>query len=114
MINSELSFPLKDQTTVVTVDTSEQTAIVYDETKNKTKYYVAKSFDNSPFFSINSDYVVPTELSGQYSSVTKAVEACCTYLKNSKQSFSVKSDELAKARKERNAAKNSTKTSELV
>jgi len=111
MINYELNFPLKDPSTVVIVNTDAQTATVSDPTKAKNVFTVAKASDNSPFFHVYSDYVIPNNLSGHYSSVDKAVEACCAYLKNSKQTFAVKSDELDKARKERNASKCASKSS---
>lgn len=114
MTSFALNSLLKDPTTDVIVDYDSQTAVISDKTKLRNTFTVIKSMDNSPFFKIASENIVPNDLNGHYSSVNSAIQACCTYLKNVKQSHSVKSEELDKARKARNAAKSQPKGGQLV
>ena len=114
MISFALNSLLKDPTTDVTVDYDNQIATVKDPTKLRNTFVISKAMDNSPFFKVSSENIVPNDLNGHYSSVNSAIQACCTYLKNAKQSHSVKSEELDKARKARNAAKSQPKGGQLV
>lgn len=114
MTSFALNSLLKDPTTDVEVNYSDQTAVVQDQSKQKIKYYVSKSLDSTPFFSVTTDRSVPLELRGHYSSVNNAIQAICTYLKNSSVSTAKYADEMEIVRKERNAAKSQPKGSKLV
>ena len=113
MINYGQNYPLKDPSTVVEIDYDDLVACVYDPTKYKLKFTVSKEMGNNGFFAVHFNNL-PQELSGSYTSLEKAVEAVCNWLKNAKQSFAVKSDELDKARKERNAAKSKPTSGQLL
>ena len=75
-----------------------------ESVKHKTDYVVGKTRSQS-FFSIRvTKGSVPSELSGKYTTLEKAIEAVEAYVRNSKESFAVRSDRLHEERQQRKHA----------
>lgn len=92
-------------TVVEHVDTVEQYAIISSK-KTTAKFNVYKPRGHYHFFKVRVDAgAVPNVLSGYYSSLDAGIKAVVSYLKDSKETFTVKSERLDKERKERHAAK---------
>jgi hypothetical protein len=90
-------------TSTVELDLEKQYAKI-ESAKHKTDYVVGKTRSQS-FFSVRTTRgSAPFELSGKYTSLEKAIEAVEAYIRNSKESFAVKSDRLHEERQQRKHA----------
>jgi hypothetical protein len=91
------------ETSTVELDLEKQFARI-ESSKHKTDYVVGKTRSQS-FFSIRTTKAsVPQELSGKYTSLESAIEAVQNFIRNSKETFSVKSDRLHEERQQRKHA----------
>lgn len=105
---------MPDHSTDVIVDTEAQTAVVTSST-HKAIFNVYKPRDQTTFFRVKpTNGVLPTVLSGRFSSLNKAVEHVVHYLEHAQETFAAKSDRLHQERQERNAAKLNSKDNQLV
>ena len=105
----------KDPSTVVEVNWEEFTAVIVDPTKFTTKFHCFKLADNNRFFGVRNDKRQEEgSFLGSFTTLEQAIQATCIYIRNSKQSQASKNEELAEARKKRNAAKTQPKGSELL
>ncbi len=99
------------ETSTVDVNQDSQTAIVTSP-KFKVEFRVGKS-RYAAFFTISlGKGSAPSELSGKYSSLEKAVKAILNYIKNSNETFSVKSERLHQERQSRKHAKSDPSNSQ--
>lgn len=98
------------ETTTVELDQEKQIARVQSP-KHKTDYIVSK-LRSQMYFTVRVTVgSPPKELSGKYSSLEKAVDAVRQYVKNSKESFAVRSERLHEERQQRKHAESKPKTS---
>jgi len=105
---------MPDHSTDVIADTEAQTATV-TSTTHKSAFHVYKPRNQTTFFRVRPDKgVLPTVLSGQFSSLNKAIEHVVHYLEHAHETFAAKSDRLHQERQERNAAKSLPKDNQLV
>lgn len=103
MTSTELSETMPEISMVVNHDKQEARL---SHPNFKTSFFVYKPKDQTPFFKVGLENGnIPKELSGHYSTLQRGIEAATLYLKNSKETFSVRSDRLDKERKERHASK---------
>ena len=115
MTNTSLNELTSEISTVVDIDWEKQEARITNPSKTKATYIVYKPKDGSAFYRIKADDSrLPQELSGRYSTLQKAVDFACEYIRLMKESFSVRSDRLDKERKERHAAKLAAKDGKHV
>ena len=93
----------------VDVDLEKQYALVESQ-KHKTDFVIGKT-RSAQFFSIRTTKgsTVPFELSGKYTSLEKAIESVEEYIKNSKETFAVRSDRLHEERQQRKHAEPKSK-----
>lgn len=96
------------ETTTAELDLEKQYARI-ESVKHKTDFVIGK-LRSQMFFSIRTTKgSVPSDLAGKYSSLEKAVEAVNQYVKNTKETFAVRSDKLHEERQQRkHAESNST------
>jgi hypothetical protein len=98
-------------------DTSKQRCVIKTE-KMKTDIVVYKEIGGYHFFKIKMETgKTPDELSGKYSSLRKGMLAVENYLKNKKETKTVRRDNFSKAREERkkqDGAKTKSKGSKHV
>ena len=94
--------------TMADLDLEKQYARV-ESAKHKTDFIVTK-LRSQAFFSIKvSKGLVPSDLSGKYSSLEKALDAVRNYVRTAKETFAVRSDKLHEERQQRkHAESNST------
>lgn len=98
------------ETSMVDVDLEKQFARISSE-KHKTQFIVGKT-RSAIFFSVRATKgVTPSELSGKYTTLEKAIEAVETFVKNSKETFAVRSDRLHEERQKRKNAEPDSKNS---
>jgi len=90
-----------EETFTVDVDLEKQTAKI-TSAKHKTDFTVAK-LRSAMFFSVYSKSL-PKDLSGKYTSLESAIQAVTNYIRNSKESFGVRSDRLHEERQQRKHA----------
>jgi len=96
------------------VDVEKQTAVI-SSPKSKTDYVIYKPRDQTAFFKVRTTVgSLPSELSGHYSTLNKAIQLVSHYVEHSKETFAVRSDRLDKERKERHAAKSNSKDSQQL
>lgn len=96
------------ETTTAELDLEKQYARI-ESVKHKTDFVIGK-LRSQMFFSVKvTKGSVPNELSGKYSSLEKAVEAVEQYVKNTKETFAVKSDRLHEERQQRKHAESQSK-----
>ncbi len=87
-------------------DTANQTASVKSD-KYLQEFKISKASIGSIFFKIElAKGVTPSQLSGHYSSMRKAIEAIETFLLTAKETQATKNERLDKERKERHAVSN--------
>lgn len=88
-------------------DTANQTASVKSD-KYLQEFKISKASHSGIFFKIELEKgVTPSQLSGHYSSMRKAIEAIEVFLLTAKETQSAKNERLDKERKERHAVSNS-------
>lgn len=98
------------ETTTAELDLEKQYARI-ESVKHKTDFIVGK-LRSQMFFSVKtSKGSPPIELAGKYSSLEKAVAAVNQYVKNTKETFSVRSDKLHEERQQRKHAEPHSKNS---
>lgn len=98
------------ETSMVDVDLEKQFARISSE-KHKTQFIVGKT-RAAMFFSVRATKgTTPSELSGKYTTLEKAIEAVETFVKNSKETFAVRSDRLHEERQKRKNAEPDSKNS---
>jgi len=91
------------ETSTVDVDLEKQFARV-ESAKHKTDYIIGKT-RSAMFFSVRTTKgLTPQELSGKYTTLEKAIEAVEHFVKNAKETFSVRSDRLHEERQKRKNA----------
>jgi hypothetical protein len=94
---------LIEETSTVDVDWENQRAVVTSE-KHKTDFHIGK-LRSAMFFSIKTTRgILPNTLSGKYTSLNSAIEAVLHYIRNSKETFAVRSDKLHEERQQRKHA----------
>lgn len=102
MTDSKLNEPTP-VTSTAELDLEKQYAKI-ESAKHKIDFVVGKTRTQS-FFSVRTTKGnPPTELSGKYTTLEKAVEAVEAYIRNSKESFAVRSDRLHEERQQRKHA----------
>lgn len=83
-----------------------QTATV-SSNKYLNKFFISKASTGSIFFKVELETgPTPSQLSGVYSSLKKAIEAVQTFLLTAKETQAAKNERLDKERKERHAVSN--------
>lgn len=98
------------ETTTAELDLEKQYARI-ESVKHKTDFVIGK-LRSQIFFSIRTTKgSPPNELAGKYSSLEKAVPAVNQYVKNTKETFSVRSDKLHEERQQRKHAESHPKNS---
>jgi hypothetical protein len=101
-IDTKPSNPTEEIFTV-DVDLEGQKARI-TSSKHKAEFVVNK-LRSALFFSVNTTKgVVPNELSGKYTSLDSAIHAVTQYIKNTKETFAVRSDRLHEERQQRKHA----------
>ncbi len=100
MTDTKPSKPTEEIFTV-DVDLEKQTARI-TSAKHKTDFTVSK-LRSAMFFSVYCK-ALPKELSGKYTSLESAIQAVTNYIRNSKESFAVRSDRLHEERQQRKHA----------
>lgn len=109
MTDSKPSETIKE-TSTVDVNQELQTARITSE-KHKTEFIVSKP-RVARFFGIKTTTgSVPLKLAGKYSSLEFGIKAVQDYIKNSKETFAVKSDRLHEERQQRKNAESQSKNS---
>ena len=109
MTDTKLSEPTSE-TTTAELDLEKQYARI-ESVKHKTDFVIGK-LRSQMFFSIKTTKgSPPNELAGKYSSLEKAVAAVNQYVKNTKETFSVRSDKLHEERQQRKHAEPHSKNS---
>ena len=109
MTDTRLSETIPEITTA-DIDQDKQFAKVVSS-KHKTDYVVGK-MRSQMFFSVTATKgSVPKELAGKYTSLEKAVEAVNQYVKNTKETFAVRSEKLHEERQQRKHAEPHSKNS---
>jgi leucyl-tRNA synthetase len=103
MTDSKLNETIPE-TSTVEVNLESQYAKI-ESSKHKIDFVVSKTRSQT-FFSVKvTKGALPNELTGKYSSLEKAVESVQTYIRNSQETFAVKSDRLHEERQQRKHAK---------
>lgn len=98
------------ETSTVDVDLERQYAKI-ESSKHKVDFVVGKT-RATQFFSVRvTKGTLPQELSGKYTTLENAVNAVEQYIKNSKETFAVKSDRLHEDRQKRKHAEPDSKNS---
>ncbi len=98
------------ETSTVDVDLEKQYAKI-ESTKHKTDFVIGKT-RSAIFFSIRTTLgTTPSELSGKYTTLENAVKAVEDYVRNSKETFAVRSDRLHQERQQRKDAELKSKNS---
>lgn len=101
---------LTEETFTVDVNWETQTARV-TSTKHKSDFLVGK-LRSQMFFQVTADKgLTPKSLSGKYRSIPSAIEAIVDHIKNSKETFAVRSDRLHEERQQRKYAKSESENS---
>lgn len=96
------------ETSMVDVDLEKQFARI-ESTKHKTDFVIGKT-RSAIFFSVKATKgTTPAELSGKYTTLEKAVEAVEQFVRNAKETFSVRSDRLHEERQQRKYAEPKSK-----
>ena len=96
------------ETTTAELDLEKQYAKI-ESVKHKTDFIISK-LRSQMFFSVKTTKgLPPSELSGKYSSLEKAVEAVEHYVRTAKETFAVKSDRLHEDRQQRKHAEPQSK-----
>jgi hypothetical protein len=109
MTSSEQNEPTPEISTV-DIDLEKQYAKV-ESSKHKVDFFIGKTRSAS-FFSIRTGAgVAPSELSGRYTTLEKALDAVNSYIRNAKETFAVKSDRLHEERQQRKYAESKPKNS---
>ena len=98
------------ETSTVDVDLEKQYARV-ESVKHKTDFVIGKT-RSAIFFSVRATLgTTPNELLGKYTTLEKAIEAVESFVKNSKETFAVRSDRLHQERQQRKDAELKSKNS---
>lgn len=98
------------ETSTVDVDLEKQFAKI-ESTKHKAEFVIGKG-RSQIFFSVRiTKGATPLELSGKYTSLERAIEAVEQYIRNSKETFSIKSERLHEERQQRKHAESNAKNS---
>ena len=98
------------ETSTADVDLEKQYARV-ESVKHKTDFVIGKT-RSAISFSIKSTLgTTPSELAGKYTTLEKAVKAVEDYVRNSKETFAVRSDRLHQERQQRKDAELKPKNS---
>ncbi len=102
MTDTKQSNPTKE---IYTVDVNQetQTAKVTSE-KHKAEFVVSKNRSSRFFLIYTTAGVTPKVLGGKYTSLESAVSFIVDYIKNSKETFAVRSDRLHQERQQRKNA----------
>lgn len=112
MTNYAPSSLQKDPSTVVEVNWEDFTAVITDPTKFVTKFHCFKLADNNRFFGVRQEMRQEEgSFLGSFSTLEQAIQATCWHIRDSKQTQASKNEELAEARKLRNATKTQSKGS---
>lgn len=91
------------ETSTVDVDLEKQFARI-ESVKHKTDFVIGKT-RSAMFFSIRTTVgTLPNVLAGKYTTLEKAIEAVEQFVRNSKETFAVKSDRLHEERQQRKDA----------
>jgi len=102
---------LTNETSTVDVNEELQIARVVSD-KHKTEYIVSK-LRSALFFTITTTVgLLPKSLSGKYRSIPSAIEAIQEHIRNSKESFAVRSERLHEERQQRKDAKSKPENSQ--
>lgn len=98
------------ETSTADVDLEKQYARV-ESVKHKTDFVIGKT-RSAIFFSIKATIgTTPSELAGKYTTLEKAAKAVEDYVRNSKETFAVRSDRLHQERQQRKDAELKSKNS---
>lgn len=96
------------ETTTADLDLEKQYARI-ESVKHKTDFVIGKT-RSAIFFSIRATKgTTPSELSGKYTTLEKAIQAVNDFVRNSKETFSVRSDRLHEERQQRKHAEPQSK-----
>lgn len=96
------------ETSTVELDLEKQYAKI-ESVKHKTDFIVGK-LRSQMFFSVKANKgTTPSELSGKYTTLEKAIEAVEQFVRNTKETFAVRSDRLHEERQQRKHAESQSK-----
>lgn len=98
------------ETSTVDVDLEKQTARITSP-KHKTDYVVGKLRSQIFFQVATTKSIIPSALSGKYTSLDSAISAVLEHIKNTKETFAVRSDRLHEERQQRKHAESHSKNS---